>query len=40
MGLVGAAVIAVWSWNLMRDTSAVLLDATDDHLEAEVRDEV
>jgi len=40
MGLVGAAVIAIWSWNLMRDTSAVLLDATDDHLEAEVREEV
>jgi cation diffusion facilitator family transporter len=40
MGLVGAAVIASWSWNLMRDTGAVLLDRTDDHLEAEVREEV
>lgn len=40
MGLVGAVVIAAWSWSLMRDTSAVLLDATDDHLEAEVREEV
>ena len=27
MGLVGAAVIARWSWGLLRDTSAVLLDA-------------
>jgi cation diffusion facilitator family transporter len=40
MGIVGAAVIASWSWNLMRDTGAVLLDRTDDHLEAEVREEV
>lgn len=40
MGIVGAVVIASWSWNLMRDTAAVLLDRTDDHLEAEVRDEV
>lgn len=27
MGLVGAAVIARWSWSLMRDTTAVLVDA-------------
>jgi cation diffusion facilitator family transporter len=40
MGLVGAAVIAAWSWSLLRDTGAVLLDRTDDHLEAEVREEV
>jgi cation diffusion facilitator family transporter len=40
MGLVGAAVIASWSWTLMRDTAAVLLDAADPHLEAEVREEV
>jgi cation diffusion facilitator family transporter len=40
MGLVGAAVIASWSWALMRDTAAVLLDATDAVLEREVRDEV
>jgi cation diffusion facilitator family transporter len=40
MGLVGAAVIAIWSWNLMRDTASVLLDATDSGLEAEVRQEV
>lgn len=40
MGIVGALVIASWSWSLVRDTSAVLLDATNDHLEDEVRDEV
>jgi len=40
MGIVGALVIASWSWSLMRDTSAVLLDATDHHLEDEVRAEV
>lgn len=40
MGLVGAAVIASWSWALMRDTAGVLLDATDATLEGEVRDEV
>jgi cation diffusion facilitator family transporter len=38
MGIVGALVIARWSWGLMRDTSAVLLDATDDHVAAEVRE--
>ena len=37
MGVVGAAVIAVWSWSLMRDTGAVLLDATDAKLEARIR---
>lgn len=40
MGIVGAIVIAVWSWNLLRDTAAVLLDTADPHLEAEVREEV
>ena len=40
MGIVGAAVIASWSWTLMRDTAGVLLDAADAHLEAEVREEV
>jgi cation diffusion facilitator family transporter len=40
MGIVGAVVIASWSWALLRDTSAVLLDATDAHLEQEVREEV
>ena len=37
MGLAGAAVIASWSWGLLRDTAAVLLDATDQRLAAEVR---
>ena len=37
MGVVGAIVIAVWSVSLMRDTGAVLLDATDTKLEAEIR---
>ena len=40
MGIVGGVVIAIWSWNLLRDTSAVLLDTSDPHLEAEIRDEV
>ncbi|MDZ3832327.1 MAG: CDF family Co(II)/Ni(II) efflux transporter DmeF [Sphingopyxis sp.] len=29
MGIVGSIVIARWSWSLMRDTAAVLLDTTD-----------
>jgi cation diffusion facilitator family transporter len=37
MGIVGAIVIARWSWTLMRDTASVLLDATDDHVAEEVR---
>ncbi|MDB5415531.1 MAG: cation diffusion facilitator family transporter [Rubritepida sp.] len=40
MGIVGGIVIAVWAWNLLRDTAGVLLDATDPHLEAEVREHV
>lgn len=40
MGIVGAVVIAVWSWKLLRDTAAVLLDTSDPHLEDEVRQEV
>lgn len=40
MGIVGASVIASWSWILMRNTAAVLLDTTDPHLEAEVREHV
>ena len=40
MGIVGAAVIASWSWSLMRDTGAVLLDAASPQLEAEIRQEV
>jgi Co/Zn/Cd efflux system component len=27
MGIVGAVVIGRWSWSLMRDTAAVLVDA-------------
>ena len=38
MGILGAVVIAAWSWGLMRDTAAVLLDKTDAHLEAEIRE--
>ncbi|SFP33451.1 CDF family Co(II)/Ni(II) efflux transporter DmeF [Sphingomonas rubra] len=37
MGILGAAVIARWSWGLMRDTAAILLDATDERIAAEVR---
>ncbi len=40
MGIVGGIVIAAWAWNLLRDTSAVLLDTSDPHLEAEVREQV
>ncbi|MFV0625571.1 CDF family Co(II)/Ni(II) efflux transporter DmeF [Sphingomonas sp. ac-8] len=38
MGIVGAVVIARWSWSLMRDTSAILLDRTDDHVADEIRE--
>lgn len=38
MGIVGAIVIARWSWSLMRDTAAVLLDRTDAHVADEVRE--
>lgn len=38
MGIVGAVVIARWSWSLMRDTAAVLLDVTDGHIAEEVRE--
>ncbi|MBA4010462.1 MAG: cation transporter [Phenylobacterium sp.] len=38
MGIVGALVIGRWSWTLMRDTAGVLLDATDAHVAAEVRE--
>jgi cation diffusion facilitator family transporter len=37
MGIVGAGVIAVWSWGLVRDTSDVLLDAHEPEIEKEVR---
>ncbi len=39
-GIVGAIVIAIWSAGLLRDTASVLLDATDQPLEDEVREEV
>lgn len=38
MGIVGAVVIARWSWTLMRDTATVLLDRTDAHVADEVRE--
>ncbi len=38
MGIVGAIVIARWSWTLMRDTASVLLDTTDNHVADEVRE--
>jgi cation diffusion facilitator family transporter len=37
MGIVGALVIARWSWALLRDTATVLLDATDHRLAETVR---
>lgn len=38
MGIVGALVIARWSWSLMRETAWVLLDRTDAHVAAEIRE--
>lgn len=40
VGILGAVVIARWSWGLMRDSALVLLDATDPGLEREVRAQV
>lgn len=40
MGIVGAVVIARWSWSLMKDTAGVLLDRTDRHVAQEVREAV
>ena len=40
MGIVGAVVIARWSWTLMHDTGSVLLDMTDRHLADEIREAV
>lgn len=40
MGMLGAIVISIWSWGLMRDTATVLLDKTDAHLEAEIREQL
>lgn len=38
MGVVGAIVIGSWSWTLMRDTAAVLLDTADNHVADEIRE--
>lgn len=38
MGIVGAIVIARWAWSLMGVTAGVLLDRTDEHVAAEIRD--
>src|SRR5690606_37533769 len=40
MGIVGALVIARWSWGLMRDTAAILLDTNDDQAAAAIRSRV
>lgn len=40
MGIVGAIVISRWSWTLLRETAAVLLDTADPALEREVREQV
>jgi cation diffusion facilitator family transporter len=41
MGIVGAIVIARWSWGLLRDTGAVLVDASPNTgLEAEIREAI
>ena len=41
VGIVGAAVIARWSWSLLRDTGAVLVDAAaNPALETEVREAI
>jgi cation diffusion facilitator family transporter len=40
MGMVGALVIARWSWSLMRDTAHVLLDRADPHLLEEIREQI
>jgi len=41
MGIVGAAVIARWSWGLLRDTGAVLVDAAaNPALETEIREAI
>lgn len=37
IGIVGSIVIAVWAWSLIRDTAAVLLDASEPALEAKIR---
>lgn len=40
VGLLGAAVIARWSWGLMKDTAAILLDTAEPALMAAVQREV
>jgi len=40
MGIVGALVIARWSWSLMRDTAEVLLDPTDATIAATLRSRI
>lgn len=40
VGILGAIVIARWSWGLMRDTAAILLDETDAALAATLRDRI
>jgi cation diffusion facilitator family transporter len=41
MGIIGAVVIARWSWGLLRDTGAVLVDASaNPGLEAEIREAI
>lgn len=37
IGIAGSIVIAVWAWSLIRDTAAVLLDASEPALEAKIR---
>lgn len=37
MGIVGSLVIARWSWSLMKDTAAILLDTTDAQIAGQVR---
>jgi cation diffusion facilitator family transporter len=41
MGMVGAIVIARWSWSLLRDTGLILIDASaDPSLEEEIREAI
>jgi cation diffusion facilitator family transporter len=40
MGVVGAIVIARWSWSLMRDTAGVLLDTADPNLVKEITEQL
>ena len=38
MGIVGACVIAKWAYGLIKDSSRVLLDVTDEHVASEIRE--